>query len=157
MVSRSIGLAFTTTSELLLFSATTRTRLGFTPAGSRRRRRRRVVPPSRPPPPPSSARQSAAAAARPPRPPPGCCCCCGPLKISVIVAAASSAGTFLSFRYLEQVLVRLGARAVESGHLHEHVERHRVFALEDQLVADHLDDDGLLVGLGIDDLGAMYL
>ncbi len=75
--TRSSGLAFTTTKELLLRSATTRTRPG---AGGVW-----VAPPNPP---------NRASGLNPPCPRfPPCCCCCGPLKISVSSRAASSADT----------------------------------------------------------------
>jgi hypothetical protein len=100
MVSRSSWLALTTTSELLLVSATTRTRPGAgvpAPPPSR-------LPSSPPPPPPPSRLPSSPPGPPPPRPPPGPPppppwfppCCCGPLKISLITRAASAADTYRS-------------------------------------------------------------
>ena len=67
-------------------------------SGSRRRERSGAPPPpkSPPSPPPPEKRADAAAAAG------AVCCCCGPLKISVIVWAASSATTFLSLMTLNR-------------------------------------------------------
>ena len=149
MVSRSIGVALMTMSELLTGSATTRTRFGFTPEGAVG-----APPPPKQPPPVRrrpGAPADAAAAVWP------VCCCCGPLKISEIVLAASAATTFLSLMVLNRFSIAGVPTEYSPRKLHDAVERLGVLALEDQLVPDHPDDDGFLLGLGVHDLGGDVL